>query len=104
MGARVKDVWLPETALPPTREYHNGKPRTALFVPFSMEHYRESNRKGRETAIRNRTSTKHWTEEDVQKVIEMRDGGMTWAAIGKEFEVTAEAVRRLMERRKKKQQ
>lgn len=104
MKAKVKNVWLPETALPPTKEYHNGKPRAALFVPLSMEHYRESNEKGREIVRRNRGATKQWTEEEVRKAMKMRDGGMKWVAIGKEFGVTDGAVRRLVEREKKKQQ
>lgn len=93
MKAKVKKVWLPETALPPTKEYHNGKPRTALFVPLSMESYRESNERGREIARRNRGATKQWTEEEVQRATKMRESGMIWKDIGKEFGVSGDAVK-----------
>lgn len=104
MIAKVKKVSLPETLLPPTKEYHNGKPREPLFVPPPIERYRESNEKGRATALRNRLYTMSWTEEDIQKVLEMRGNGLTWKAIGKELGITGDAVRRKIERVKRQQE
>lgn len=96
MTARVKAMVLPKTLLPPTKEYHGKNPEWVehpRYVPLSKEQYKKSTEIGRKIAIRNRTSTKHWTEEEVQRAVEMRKAGAKWRVIGEKFGVTDGAAR-----------
>lgn len=80
MVARIKAGNLPPAPKPTLP--HGVPSRAVLIDDMYMARHK------------NRGQGHHWTDEEVREITEMREEGMSWPLIGKEFGVTRETVRK----------
>lgn len=86
MQAKVKKVGLPETKLPPTREYR-GDPGAHMDPVYEMKDQALIKKK---SGIRKGAHV--WTDEERKELIEARAAGRSWDDLAEEYGVSKAAV------------
>lgn len=89
MKALVKNIALPATQLPPTREYHE-----EFKIPESWEAQRAAKKRIAEAKRKKHTRKGFhaWTDEERKELIEARAAGRSWDDLAEEYGVSKGAV------------
>lgn len=98
MKALVKNIALPATQLPPTREYHE-----EFKIPESWEAQRAAKKKIEEEKRKKHTRKGFhaWTDAERKELIEAREAGKSWTEIEDAYGVTVVAAQTQMWRGRK---
>lgn len=98
MKALVKNIALPATQLPPTREYHE-----KFKIPESWEAQRAAKKKIEEEKRKKHTRKGFhaWTDAERKELIEAREAGKSWTEIADAYGVTVVAAQTQMWRGRK---
>lgn len=98
MKALVKNIALPATQLPPTREYHE-----EFKIPESWEAQRAAKKRIAEAKRKKHTRKGFhaWTDEERKELIMAREAGKSWTEIVDAYGVTVVAAQTQMWRGRK---
>lgn len=97
MTAIVKNINLPCTLLPPTKEYRYIPPLPARLVNNEMRNWKQL----QESRVRGgsaRRKLSKLTTEKIERGIKLREIGLTWDKTGEALGVTGDAVRMAIKR------